>query len=133
MARCTQWLLAGVAVLFLSALASGQGKQSVTAIPFRWPPDIIISPGQYALELDNAEMVALRARIPAKSVLSGFGSRRGLLVAITDVQLRLKALGGPNRDVRMSAGQTRWIEEAPASIDNLGAESCEFLFIVSRR
>jgi hypothetical protein len=89
--------------------------------------------GQYALELDNAEMGALRARIPAKSVLSGFGSRRGLLVAITDVQLRLKPLGGPNRDVRMSAGQTRWIDEAPASIDNLGAESCEFLFIVTRR
>jgi hypothetical protein len=97
------------------------------------PPDIIIAPGKFTPEIDNAELRAMRARIPAKSVLSGSDNRRGLLVAISNVQIRLKLLGGPNLDVRISAGQTRWIDNVGASIENLGPELCEFLFIESKR
>ena len=116
MAHLTRLLLAGVAVLFISALASGQGKRSIVTDPImKLPPDMIISPGKYTPEIDNAELRAMRARIPAKSVLSGTDNRHGVLVAISRVQLRLKPLGGPNIDIHISAGQTRWI-------DNIGAE-----------
>jgi hypothetical protein len=134
MAHLTRLLLVGVAVLSISAIASGQGKRSIVTDPIiKLPPDIIISPGQYTPEIDNAELRAMRARIPAKSVLSGSDNRHGILIAISNVQLRLKPLGGPNIDVRIRAGQTRWIDNMGASIENLSAESCEFLFIESKR
>jgi hypothetical protein len=97
------------------------------------PPDIVISPGRYASELENAEIRAVRASIPGRSVVSGVASRRGLLIAISNVHLRLKSVGGRNVDVQMNAGQTRWIEEAGSLIENLGGEPCEFLFIESKR
>ena len=94
--------------------------------------EVVISPGIYTHELDNPHLRASRGRIPGKSSLPKFGGGPGLLVAISDVNLRVKTASGGEIDVVIGAGKTRWLKESTASVRNLGGADCEFLFIETK-
>ena len=136
MPQLRQLLLVAVPAILFSLLASGQLQQPAApngprhypiAVP-RLPPEIVIPPGQYTTEFDNADMRAIRVIIPGKSVLPQFGSGRGLLISITDLQLRLA-----RTNLSLRAGQTQWVTQTSASIENLSANPCEFLLIEPKR
>ncbi len=125
-------LLAAVAVVFVfSTPSSGQRDRVVPSPPVKLPPEIVVPPGRLTLDLDNKNVRVSRVRIPQKSVLAGFASRNGLIVAVTDVEMLVRTTEGSERRIRLAAGQTYWIDVATASAVNLGPE-CEFVYVEAK-
>ncbi len=61
-----------------------------------------------------------------------FARRNGLVVAVTDVEILVKTTQAPDRDIRLTSGQTYWIDAATTSAVRLGAE-CEFVYVEARQ
>jgi hypothetical protein len=135
MSRHVYFLTAVMVVFVFSTPSSGQRDRVILPPPPKrvLPPEVIVSPGQLTPELDNTELRASRVRIPAKSVLSNFTSRNGLLVAVTDIEILVRTLKGSDRNIRLTAGQTHWIDVATTAAVNLGSGLCEFVYVESER
>src|SRR6185369_8907674 len=83
------------------------------------PPDIFdnrspdaakIAPDRYRVELDNDRLRVLRAKVPAGGRVPIHGHRSGILMAVTEVHLRLVDPAGKVIEVRLPAGDFKWID-----------------------
>lgn len=128
-------LLAAMATVF-GAAASAQ-----TMPRSDHPPDYFdgrgvdaarIAPDRYVVEMDNDRLRVLRVKIPAATRVPIHGHRSGVIIALTPLSLRLTAPDGRVTDVRLPAGDMRWIEAGVHAEENTGATACEYLFIESK-
>jgi len=130
-------MLRSIGLCLTAAMSCAIGLAQKTEMPpdiFDYPsPDVVkVAPGRYGVELDNAQMRVLRARLPADSRIPTHHHSAGLLVALTDVRLRLITPDGKSRDLEIPAGGTRWLEADTHSEQNLNARPCDFLFIEAK-
>jgi hypothetical protein len=129
--------LAALAVLIWCSAAAPQNPRQ--ARPSVFPPEIVIersfvdvvkiAPRLYTVEEENEKVRVLRAKLPGGVRVPMHDQRSGLLVALTDVHLRLRTPENKSRDLHVAAGETRWIWEESHSVENLGLHACEFLFV----
>jgi hypothetical protein len=106
-----------------------------------FPPDIFdgrsvdvvkIAPGQFRIQVDNPQTRVLRAHIAAESRVPMHAHRPGVLVAITDVNLRLIAPDGKTQDLHIRAGDTQWLPASTHAEQNLGTAPCEYVFVETK-
>jgi hypothetical protein len=119
--------------------ATGSGQQRARSIEF--PPDISdsrsvdaarIAPDRCVVEIDNERLRVLRIKLPSAGRVPIHGHRSGIIVALTELNLRLKAPDNTIIEVRLPAGDIRWIDAGIHADENLGAASAEYLFIESK-
>ena len=129
------------------ALALGCVLLSAQRIPrqspaARFPPEMVldrfidvarVAPRQYAVEMENSQLRVLRAKLSGEAKVPIHDSRSGVIVAITDVNLRFTTPDKKFHDIRVKAGETHWIDGDTFSEQNLSASSCEFLFVETMR
>ena len=127
-----------LAAALFAATGSGQRGGRVTA---DFPPDIFdnrsvdaarIAPDRCVVEIDNDRMRVLRIKLPSTSRVPIHGHRSGVIIALTDLNLRLKAPDGTVIEIRLPVGDMRWIDAGIHADENLGAAAAEYLFIESK-
>jgi quercetin dioxygenase-like cupin family protein len=125
----------------LSAFVSGQEpQQRIMRRPVS-PPDYMddrtvdvarIAPDRATVEIDNFRMRVIRFRVPANSRVPIHGHRPGVIVAVTAVQLRVSGARGGETDVRLPAGDIRWMDAGVHSEENVGSAPAEYLYIEAK-
>ena len=134
-------LVAIVACLpcFGQGARSGQGSRFNPRQDF--PPDIFdgrsvdvikIAPGQFRIQIDNAQNRVLHARIAAESRVPMHDHHAGVLVALTDVSLRLIFPDGKTQELHVRAGDSQWMPASTHAEQNLASAVCEYVFVESK-
>jgi hypothetical protein len=130
---------ASAAAVLLAAIAGGQPASPIRQP--RMPPEIVPqpeSPPHLSVDLDNAQLRVARYRLEPREIINvAAGSRGALVVALTDLSLRMSSsaptTGAPlSGALTMRAGETRWITPQ-AWINNAASSRCEFLLIEPKR
>jgi len=94
--------------------------------------DIIrIAPGFCTLEIDNERLRVIRIKVPEATRVPIHGHRAGVIVAITGLHVKLTSPEGTAIDIRLPAGDLRWIDAGIHAEENLGG-AAEYLFIESK-
>ncbi len=131
------WILqfACTAAVFASM---GAGQQLIRGTEH--PPDIFDNRGvdvvrlagdRHVVELENLSMRVLRVKLPAAHRVPIHRSRPGVVIALTAVNLILIAPDGSSSEIRLPAGDMRWLEAGIRAVQNTGA-ACEYLFVESK-
>jgi hypothetical protein len=103
-----------------------------------FPPDIVhdrlrdvleIDPVHYRKDLDNERVRVLHARLGVGEAVPMHDDRGHMIVAITEVHIRLAKPGAPPFDVHMQAGESRWGYADMHSIRNLHTRPVEYLIV----
>jgi hypothetical protein len=141
MPRC-HWFVRFAATALICMAASGQRPtQTRTRPSFDFPPDVIepnsvdvvrIAPNRYSIEMENPQARVLRARIPALGRVTIHSHHAGLLVAFTEVHLRLLRPNGASEEIHVPAGAARWLHADTHSEENMVMSPCEFLFVETK-
>ena len=104
----------------------------------RLPPEIVIDrlrdvlevdPVHYRKDLENDRVLVLHARLAPGDVVPMHDDRAHMMIAITEVHLRLSKPGGKPFDVHMQAGESRWGYADMHSIKNIYTKPAEYLVI----
>jgi hypothetical protein len=120
-------------------VAAGSGQRADRTTDF--PPDIFdnrsvdaarIAPDRCVVEIDNERMRVLRIKLPSAGRVPIHGHRSGVIIALTELNLRLKSPENTVIEVRLPAGDIRWIDSGIHADENLGAAAAEYLFIESK-
>jgi hypothetical protein len=90
-----------------------------------------IAPDRYHVELNNERLRVLRARVPAGGRVPIHGHHAGILLAITEVNLRWVSPGGQEIEIHLPPGDFKWLDAGIHAEENAGA-ACEYLFIESK-
>lgn len=107
-----------------------------------FPPEIMldrfidvttVAPRFFTAEMENSAVRVLRARLDGDARIPLHDARSGLIVAVTDVHLRLTTPDKKSQDIHVKAGQTHWIDGDTFSGQNLSSSPCEFLFVETLR
>ena len=102
------------------------------------PPDIVRDPLRpvlevdsihYKLDLENDRVRVLHARLGPGEAVPMHDDRSSMIVAITEVHIRLSKPGARPFDVHMQAGESRWGYADMHSIKNLYTKPVEYLSI----
>jgi len=118
-----------LALLLAAAIGMAQDKL---------PPDIFndhirhvleVDPVHYKKDLENDRVVVLHARLPPGDVVPLHDDRGHMIIAITEVHLRLSKPGGKPFDVHLQAGESRWGYADTHSIKNIHTKPAEYLVI----
>jgi len=126
-----------LAAAFFAATGSGQRSARTT----EFPPDIFdnrsvdvarIAPDRCVVEIDNDRMRVLRIKLPTTSRVPIHGHRSGVIIALTELNLRLTAPDGTVIEIRLPMGDMRWIDAGIHADEILGAAAAEYLFIESK-
>jgi hypothetical protein len=144
MSRSLRLIGIPVAVAVCCALVSAQqDPRSRVFSPAReFPPEIVldrfidvvkVAPKYFTVEMENAEVRVLRAKLDGDARIPLHDGRSGLIVAFTDVHLRLTTPDDKSLDLHVKAGETHWIDGDTFSEQNLSSSRCEFLFIETLR
>jgi hypothetical protein len=113
-------------------------SQHLPPPPTSFPPEIIverdldvvkIAPRVYTIETENEKVRVLRAKLSGGAKVPIHDHRPGLLVALTDVHLRLRTADNKTRDLHIPAGETRWLDGETHAEENLDIRACQFLFV----
>ena len=135
MARSIRSLL----YLFAALCAFGIGRTQTVRPPDvpeifdnRSPDAARIAPDRYRVELDNERLRVLRAKVPATGRVPIHGHRAGILLAITEVNLRLVAPDGTVIEIHLPPGDFRWLDAGIHAEENAALAACEYLFIESK-
>src|SRR5688572_30179287 len=106
-----------------------------------FPPDIFdnrsldvarIAPDRCVVEIDNERMRVIRVKLPVSSRVPIHNHRTGVVIALTDLHLRLTAPDRSVIDIQLPAGDMRWIDAGIHAWQSLGAAAVEYLFIESK-
>lgn len=126
-------------MLLLSAFLPAVFAQGVRLPPpLQLPPEIVldefrdvlkIDPVHYRAQMENEQVRVLRAKLGRDEAVPTHDCRSGVLVAITEIHIRLTRPDKRIQDIHMEAGDTRWISEDTHAQKNLSTEPAEFLFI----
>ena len=104
------------------------------------PPDIFDNRGvdvvrlagdRYVVEMDNQSLRVLRVKLPAANRVPIHRHRSGIFIALTPLHLLLTAPDGTVTEIRLPAGDMRWIDNGIHAAQNAGA-ACEYLFVESK-
>ena len=123
-------------VMVLGAVVSAQ--QPTRRFGPQFPPDVSldrfidvakVAPQSFTVERENSEIRVLRAKLSGNARIPLHDDRSGLIVALTDVHLRLIIPDKKFRDIHLRTGETHWIDGDAFSEQNLSSTSCEFLFV----
>jgi hypothetical protein len=123
------------ALLLVTACALGQSRrftprQDLAEIIIERFVDVVqIAPKLYVVDRENEKVRILRAKLPGEANVSLHDHRSGILVAVTDVHLRLRTPDKKSFDLHVPAGETRWLDGDNHTEQNLNNRPCEFLFI----
>jgi len=129
-----------LAALLLAATGAGQ-RRGASGGRSQFPPDIFdnrsvdaarIAPDRCVIELDNERLRVLRIKLPSAGRLPIHGHRPGVIIAITELNLRLKGPDNSVIEVRLPPGDIRWIDAGIHADENLGAATAEYLFVESK-
>jgi hypothetical protein len=102
------------------------------------PPEIVIDrlrhvlevdPVHYKKDLENDRVLVLHAHLGPGDVVPMHDDRGHMMIAITEVHLRLSKPGGKPFDVHMQAGESRWGYADMHSIKNISTKPAEYLVI----
>ena len=135
------WPRVITAALSCAALAAQNQNQAPARLRQDHPPDIFdnrspdaarIAPDRYKVELNNDRMRVLRAKVPPSGRVPIHGHRSGILLAVTELNLRLIDPNGKVLEVRLPAGDFKWIDAGIHAEENAAATACEYLFIESK-
>ena len=135
MSRSLRLLLVFGAAGIFAATGSGQRQ-----FP-EFPPDIFdnravdvvrIAPDRYTVEM-IADVRVLRARLPGGARVPIHNHRSGVLVALSEVHLRFTRPDGTAQEIHLAPGATQWLAGESHAETNLGAETCEFVFVEAAR
>jgi hypothetical protein len=135
MVRSIRPLLFTAAIFCAAGLAQIQLRraQEVPEIFDNRSPDAArIAPDRYHVELDNERLRVLRARVPATGRVPIHGHRSGILLAVTEVNLRWVDPQGNVIEIHLAPGDFKWLEAGIHAEENAAAVACEYLFIESK-
>ena len=102
------------------------------------PPEIVldrlrhvleVDPVHYKKDLENDRVLVLHAHLPPGDVVPMHDDRGHMMIAITEVHLRLSKPGRKPFDVHMQAGESRWGYADMHSIKNIFTKPAEYLVI----
>jgi hypothetical protein len=131
-----------VAVAFCCVPVNAQRSPRQFPPANRFPPEIVLdrfidvvktAPKSFSVEMENADVRVLRAKLDGEARIPLHDDRSGVIVALKDVHLRLTTPDGKFRDIHLRAGETQWIDGDTFSEQNLSSTPCEFLFIETLR
>ena len=103
-----------------------------------FPPDIVqdrlrhvleVDPVHYKKDLENDRVRVLHARLGPGEAVPMHDDRSNMIVAITEVHIRLSKPGASPFDVHMQPGESRWGYADMHSIKNLHTKPVEYLII----
>jgi quercetin dioxygenase-like cupin family protein len=121
--------------------ATGSGQRGAPGPTSNFPPDIFenrsvdearIAPDRCVVEIDNERLRVLRIKLPSAGRLPIHSHRSGVIVAVTELNLRLKAPDNSVIEVRLPVGDIRWIDAGIHADENLSPTAAEYLFIESK-
>src|SRR5690242_19662794 len=102
-------------VLTAVALAASGSSQQAARTP-DFPPDIFdnrsvdearIAPDRCVVEIDNERLRVLRIKLPAGARVPIHGHRSGVIIALTELNLRLKSPNNAVIEIRLPVGDIR--------------------------
>jgi hypothetical protein len=129
-----------LAAAILVALVSAQPPRRLPGRNF--PPEVVldrfidvakVAPQYFTVEMENSEVRVLRAKLAGDAQIPLHDDRSGVIVALTDVDLRLTTPDKKFRDIHLRRGETHWIDGDAFSEQNLKSSPSEFLFIETVR
>ena len=124
------------AAVFASFLYGQQFNRSIET-----PPDIFdnrsvdvvrVAGDRYVVEMDNDRLRVLRAKLPVANRVPIHRNRPGIFIALTALNLILTAPDGRVTEIRLPAGDMRWIDAGIHAVQNVGPAACEYLFVESK-
>jgi hypothetical protein len=121
--RIHRWLL------LLAVLAMAQNKLPPEIVIDRLRNVLEVDPVHYKKDLENDRVRVLHAHLPPSDVVPMHDDRAHLMIAITEVHLRLSKPDGRPFDVHMQAGESRWGYADMHSITNIYTKPAEYLVI----
>jgi hypothetical protein len=133
-------LAAAVCSVLVSAQQSPRPRPMSQAS--RFPPEMLldrfidvakVAPHYFTVEKENSEVRVLRAKLDGSARIPLHDDRSGLMVALSDVHLRLTNPDAKFRDVHLGTGETLWLDGDTFSEQNLSSSPCEFLYIETLR
>ena len=133
-------IVAAFSIFALIASSQQTGRRPNTRRD-AFPPDIFdnrsldaarIAPDRCVVEINNERMRVLRVKLPVSTRVPIHGHRSGLVIALTDLHLRLTAPDRSVIDIQLPAGDMRWIDAGIHAWQRLGAAAVEYLFIESK-
>jgi hypothetical protein len=152
MSRSLRWIGISLSVAVFCALLSAQRagrlidqappQSSADRFASRFPPEIVldrfidvakVAPKYFTVEMENSDVRVLRAKLDGDARIPLHDGRSGLMVALTDVHVRLTTPDNKSLDLQVKTGETRWIDGDTFSEQNLSSGRCEFLFIETLR
>jgi hypothetical protein len=127
-------------VFVLVAAAQAQDRPRIPA----FPPDLIahdsptrdlakLDPKHVRVDQENARVRVLRINLGAGESLPMHDARNGVLVCLTTCRLTVTNPVGYTFEVKLDAGQTRWMEAKRHRIANSGAAPVEMIYIEAKQ
>jgi hypothetical protein len=121
--------------LFAATLCAQQVRAQERVVEIfdnRSPDAARIAPDRCVVELDNDRMRIIRIKLPASSRVPIHSHRTGVVIALTELRLRMTAPDGAVIDIRLPAGDMRWVEGGIHAEENVGAGPAEYLYVESK-
>jgi hypothetical protein len=92
--------------------------------------DIVrMAPHQCTVELENDQVRVLRTKLGPNDSLPVHDAKAGILVAVSEVQVRIERPDRRGRAVNLLPGTTQWVFEDAYAVRNAGNRTVEYLFI----
>ncbi|HTS27861.1 MAG TPA: hypothetical protein VMH81_18430 [Bryobacteraceae bacterium] len=126
-----------LAALSLTA-QPGRQRPGTSQIGKEFPPEIVldrfidvvtVAPRYFSVQEQNSDVRVVRARLAGSAKVPLHDERSGLMVALSDVNLRLTTPDGYSRDIRLRTGETQWIDGDTFREENLNSSPGEFLYV----
>jgi hypothetical protein len=101
----------------------------------RFPPEMLldrfidvakVAPQYFTVEKENSEVRVLRAKLDGSARIPLHDDRSGVMVALSDVHLRLTTPDAKFRDVHLGTGETLWLDGDTFSEQNLSSSPVSF-------
>lgn len=125
------WLLL-IAILFAQAHSREFPPDIVPPEVLKGKDALEADPKHYKLELENERMRVLRLTLKPDEVSPVHDDRDALFVCLKECHIRLTRPGGRGQDIRMQAGESRWIYADTRSERNLSTRPLELLVIETK-
>jgi hypothetical protein len=116
-------------LLLVAVFAMAQNKLPPEIVNERLRNVLEADPVHYKKDLENDRVRVLHAHLGPGEVVPMHDDRASMMIAITEVHLRLSKPAGRPFDVHMQAGESRWGYADMHSITNINTKPAEYLVI----